>query len=866
MMLKIEKVTTNYLENPLGVDYKKRPLFSWRYESRFHLIQSSYRIMIAERKEDILNGIGMVWDSGNVLSNLSCGVEYTGKSLQPQTVYYGKIQATTTQGTAESEIFFFETAPDEKIWKGLHWVVSSMNAENSSALIRANLSLKNCKIIKARAYVAVLGLFEFYVNGRKTDDVFMNPVVTDTARRLKYCVYDVTEFLQPGANAVGVFIAQGWTDFRRLRWVIDVFYGDNTRERFTTNEAKLWEVPGPVVQCSLYAGEVFDANIAHKYRNWATTKYTIDQRPCFQDWGISLRVEDTLGLVMEPQTLAGMKRVEIISPVSKKVFTEKRSVYTFARHFSGWLRIRVKGKKHAKVIIRYAEVVNEQGELDVTNLRFAKCTDIYILCGQGEEEYAPRFTYRGFCYAEVTVVGQAEILSVQGEFIKTGVAQIGKFHCSNSVLNRLHANILDTEGANQNGTLTDCNQRNERFGWLNDLCSRIYQVVNNYDMSIFLEKILEDITDTMDENGAIADTAPNFFIGSYPCEPAAVCYLLAARFLFERYGNKQVIEHFYPYFCRLVSFFYNMTQDGILYFTKYGDWVPPYANCEKDIRRNIYSQTGAFSTEIMYWYLKEIIRQAKILGKDSDVDDFSRKAEYICKKFNEKFYNQEKGVYGFGSQTENVLPLVLGMVPKNRKADLLRAMVEDIVRLGYHSSCGNIAYRPLFSALIEGGEDELIEKVLVNKEYPGWGYMVEQGAISVWERWEKDIQHLAMQSLSHPMFGSYDIWFYESLGGIRFYEGVCGLSEFMLCPRFVKDIDFVECAMETVHGHIVSNWKRNGDKIIYTFTVPANTVCSLSLDMLPACLPEGIVKENSGYKCVSGSYTLELYGKTEALS
>ena len=861
-MLKIVKVTTNYMENPLGIDCGRRPLFSWQYENCFQLRQKAYRIRISDSLEKISNGEANIWDSGKVSSSLSCGVSYGGP-LEAQKIYYGTIEAETTQGTAQSDVFCFETAPDANIWEGIHWVVSSINAVNSSSLIRANVTLADKKIVRARAYVAVLGFFELYINGKKTDDVFMNPVVTDPSKRMKYCVYDVTDFLHSGANAVGVFLAQGWTDFRRMRWVMDVWYEDGERERITTNEAKLWEVAGPVVHCSLYGGEVYDANIAEKYKNWATTKFALDGRPYFQDWGISLRTEDTLGIVMEPQALVGMKRMEIIAPASKKVFSENRSVYTFDRHFSGWVRIRVKGEKGAKVTIRYAEVIDANGELNVTNLRYARCTDVYILCGQGEEEYAPRFTYRGFCFAEVSVDGKAEILSVMGEYIKTGVKQIGSFKCSDPILNRLHQNILDTEGGNQNGTLTDCNQRNERFGWLNDLCSRIYQVVNNYDMSVFLEKILEDITDTMDEKGAIADTAPNFFIGSRPSEPAAVCYLLAARFLYDRYGNKQVVEQYYPYFCKLVDFFYNMTEDGILYFSRYGDWVPPYVNSEKDIRRNTYAQTGAFSTEIMYWYLTEIMHLAEILGRKSDAVAYAEKAAFVRRKFNEKFYNENTGVYGSGTQTENVLPIVLDMIPQDRKEKLVRAMVNDVIRLGYHSSCGNIAYRPLFTALMEAGEDELIQKILVNKEYPGWGYMVAQGAISVWERWEKDIQHLAMQSLAHPMFGSYDVWFYEGLGGIRLREYCRGISEFVLHPRFNKGIDFVECSLETVHGMISSNWKREDGSVRYSFTVPPNTVCKLYLDMSPKELPDGIVAQQDGYLCGSGSYCIELKYRPE---
>ena len=160
--------------------------------------------------------------------------------------------------------------------------------------------------------------------------------------------------------------------------------------------------------------------------------------------------------------------------------------------------------------------------------------------------------------------------------------------------------------------------------------------------------------------------------------------------------------------------------------------------------------------------------------------------------------------------------------------------------------------------MIEYGDNELAEKILINPEYPGWGFMLSKGAISVWERWELEITHLVMHSYGHPMFGSYDIWFYEGLGGIRLKDSCRGMREFVLKPAFNKDVDFVNCSLKTVNGKIESNWKRDGDSVIYEFTVPSNTNAKLLTDKLIKDLPEGIIKTENGYSCVSGKYTIKL--------
>ena len=355
----IQNLKVNYLSNPLGVDLYTPPIFSWEYSQEFNLKQLSYRIIVSKDEKNLENGVGDVWDSGIVKTDASYGVEYQGDSLEKQTEYFYKVIANTTCGEITSQTGKFETALLQSDWEGVNWIVSSLNTSHSSSYVRVNFRLQDKPVKKARAYVAVLGMFEFYVNGKKTDEYFMNPIISDNNIRLKYLTYDVTPFLNGPANALGIFISQGWTDLKRSRYILDIFYEDGTSERLTSSSSTHWETGGPVIQSTMYEGEVYDANVAEIYKNWSTINYTINGRKCFMDWGVCQRLEDRLNLLMEPQQLAGLKIVDRFAPVSVTVLPNGNKVYYFGRYLSGWVKIRVKGEKNSSVTMRFAEQVGE---------------------------------------------------------------------------------------------------------------------------------------------------------------------------------------------------------------------------------------------------------------------------------------------------------------------------------------------------------------------------------------------------------------------------------------------------------------------------------------------------------------------------
>jgi alpha-L-rhamnosidase len=370
--------------------------------------------------------------------------------------------------------------------------------------------------------------------------------------------------------------------------------------------------------------------------------------------------------------------------------------------------------------------------------------------------------------------------------------------------------------------MTDCPQRDERFGWLNDLGSRLFQTVYNFGMERFFPKFARDITHTQQPDGGIGDTAP-YYTGGRPADPVCVAYLLMGTLSYKYYGNSRVCEEEYNHFKAWVELLLSHSKDYIMDYYYYADWVPPA--CFTDVQTN-----GLYiSTVYLYWHLKALAKAAEISGNTEDMKIYGDHAERAKKAIVDKYFDKEKAIFSTGTQAENSTALWLGLVPGGYEQKVADNIYADVVKHGYHSTCGNIGYRHLFYALSDYGYADAVMKILVNPEYPGWGHMIANGATTVWERWESEMQN-EMHSFDHPMFGSYDAWLYHYLGGIAVDEDAFAADKITIKPYVLDDIDFVECSFETLRGKIVSNWKKEADgSVRYHNEVPAMTTATIEI-------------------------------------
>lgn len=825
-MLKFTKVHVEYEENPVGTD-AERPLFGWQFENAEGEVQTSYRIEVASaafaaeasakptkntakpaEKADL-------WDSGEVLSSTQLGIPYGGKPLSSGQIAYFRVTVKNGAGeTAVSGTGRFETAllsPED--WKG-SWISMPVNFQGGALLLRKELAFPKGEIDRVRCYVAAIGYHELYFNGVKVGDSVLAPAVTDYTKTVEYCVYDPTPYLGE-RNVIGLHVGHGWLGDRKILVQINVRYKDGTTyEDHTCNCNGWWMGRSPIVSDSIYGGEVFDARILDECEGWASPGFE-----CGWDngWLYSFLTPAPGGKLRA----ATQEPIRVVSrtPVKKlKKCPESHIFVDAGRNMAGWLRITATGERGAKMTVRYAEDVKD-GRINRVNLRSAANEDVYIFRGTGEEVYAPRFTYHGFRYAEIETEGKVKILSAVAEAVRSGVRRAGSFVCDDKGVNALHEMAADTEGNNLHSIMTDCPQRDERLGWLNDLSSRIFQTVNNYSMERFFPKIVHDITDTQNEKGEIADTAP-FYTGLRPADPVSVCYLLFALACVRLYGDTRTVRTEYSALKAWTDSLLAKQKDFILNYTYYNDWVAPAAF--DDVRTD-----GVFvSSAYLYWHLRCMAQIAGIAGKTRDKGHYSSLAAQSKRALRAKYYKD--GKFANGTQCENSIALWLGLCPAADRKKLAASVAADIRAHGNHCTCGNQGYRHLFYALGEAGYNDLLTQMLLNPEYPGWGYMLVQGATSVWERWEKEMGS-EMHSFNHPMFGSYDGWLFNVVAGINVAPDAIGADKLVISPRPAARMGKIFARIETLRGTVSVGYtplKKGGR---YEITVPANTSAQIIL-------------------------------------
>ena len=800
-------IKTDYTENPVGIA-SERPRFSWVNDKK----QKYYALKATDAYDN-----ETLWESGKVFSNESVGIGYDGKPLKSRQRVNIELEVGYDDGSKQSGKGFFERGiTDEKEWKGA-WVGTNANFNANSLIVREEFPVKDKKILRARVYLVAIGYHELFINGVKADDRKLAPSQTDYTKRISYITYPVEHLLKAGRNCIAVHIGHGWYGKRIMLAQIYIDYADGeVFEDHTDVDGKWWQTAGCISADGVYQGETYDAVKEKETGKWKEIDGVCprwDNGWLFTFRALKERAE-LVPDVIEPIKVNGAFGVKSVTTLNNG-----EKVYDFGQNLAGWVRLRVCGEKGAKVIMRFAEDLKEDGSINQLNLRSASCTDTYILSGDGTEEYAPSFTYHGFRYMQMKTEGKAEIVSVIAEHVYSSVEEVGSFSCSDKTINKLHDMAVVTEKNNLHSIMTDCPQRDERLMWLNDLSSRIYQNINNVDLSKMLAKCVYDFMDTQTEDGAIADTAP-FIGGTTPADPVCGAMLVFAFNAYRFYGDKKLVEDSYDACRRWVDFLISKSQNYIVGYSYYGDWVMP----EKYIKTRVSSEY--ISSAYVFWQITLLSKLAYICGKEKDAEKYARIAKESAKAINDKFYDEKKGCYENGSQTANAIAVSFGLAKKENVKGLVEKINEDVIKENYHLTCGNQGYKHVLYALAENGYSDTVVKALTNKEYPGWGYMVECGATTVWERWEKEMQ-CEMHSFDHPMFSAYDGVFYNCLAGINVTENAYACSEMEIRPHTDNELEFVRGSIKTIRGAVSSEWTKKDGKVIYNVRIPYGTKAKL---------------------------------------
>ncbi len=872
--LNIQNLRCEYKLNPIGVDIEN-PRLSWVLESNERGVkQSAYQIVVASSMENLINSKVDIWDSKKILSDKSIQIYYEGKTLQSNKKYYWKVTVWDQEEmTHSSEPAFWTTGlfnnSDWKAkWIGLDKAVGEDDPDTpkrklSSRMLRHEFEVEK-KIKSATAFISGLGLFELYINGEKIGDQVLAPGLTEYNKRTFYMTFDVTNNLQSNKNAIGVILGNGryfaprgneptatrTYGFPKVICQVEIQYEDGTTSTVITDESWILTTEGPTRKNNEYDGEFYDARM--ELDGWSESNYND------ADW-MNAELVDRPGELLVSQPNETIKVMEELFPIAVNEIEPGVFIFDMGQNMVGWVELFVKGNKGEKVTLRFAETVNVDGSLFLDNIRGAEVTDTYILKGGEDERWEPKFTYHGFRFVEmIGYPGEPTLSSLKGKVVYDAIDTTGSFTCSNPLINRIYKNAYWGIRGNYRSMPTDCPQRDERQGWLGDRSAECTGESFIFDISKLYNKWVTDMKDAQRESGSIPDVAPSYWpiYSDNTTWPGA--YLFASDMLYNQYGDLKTIERNYPYMQKWIKHMSQFLNNGIMPKDTYGDWCVPPEDLKLIHTGDHLKMTNSqyIGTAYFYYELKLMEKFANLLDKESDAAEYSKVAEEMKIAFNNRFLDKEDIKYSNNSHTANILALAFDLVPTEYRDKIVDNLLQKIMaESNSHVGNGLIGGQWLMRTLTNTGHADVAYTIASQKTYPSWGYMVEQGATTIWELWNGDHGDPGMNSGNHVMLlGDLIIWLYENLAGIKTDPNIPAFKHIVMKPDVLGDLTYVNASYNSIYGEIKSGWKLEKDKFNWDVTIPTNTTATI---YIPTLNKEDVMEGN---KLASNSDGIKFIG------
>lgn len=858
--LHLQNLRCEYRSQPLGID-APQPRLSWQLTSRMRgQRQTAYRILAASTVERLARNQGDLWDSGKVSSSASLHVVYGGRALGSGQRVYWKVCVWDAQDQCSefSEPAWWEMGLLKANDWHADWITRHHSPPKSEAelfadapapLLRKEFAIDK-KIRRARAYVSGLGYYELRLNGKRVGDSVLEPGWTDYSRRVLYSTYDVTPLLRQGANCVGALLGNGWYNPLPLRlWghlnlrehlaigqprfccQIVVEFADGSTQTLGTDTS--WKVSdSPIRRNNVYLGEVYDAR-QEQFR-WDRAGFDA------AGWQPAVLASEPVGQ-WQAQDAPPIRVTRTLRPVR---ITEPKPgvfIFDFGQNFAGWVRLRAQGQAGTRIRMRSGELLYPDGTLNgmtavcgqikqggiayrydgIGAPQTAFQQDEYILRGGSRETYTLRFTFHGFRYVEVVgFPGKPTLQALEGLRLNSDVTPAGSFACSNPLFNRIQQMVLWTQLSNLFSVQSDCPHR-EKFGYGGDIVATSEMAMLNFDMARFYAKAVSDLRDAVRPNGGFTETAPFVGIadeglgaGSGPVEWGTAYPLLLWQ-LYQYYGDRRILETNYDALKRWIALLQSHAQQGILDngISDHESLVP---------KPRALTGTGFYFLNVTLWE-----RIARTLGHDADARQAAEQSRLISQAFQKRFLQAGTGRYDAGTQACQAFALHLNLVPQAEQERTLNVLVRDIQETHQgHLSTGIFGTKFLLHALASRGRADVAYHVVNQRTFPGWGFMLEQGATTLWEHWEFSDNTF---SHNHPMFGSVSEWFYKVLGGIQPDTDAAGFDRIVIRPHPVGDLRWVKASYESVRGRISSEWRKDNNRFVLRVRIPVGTTAHVSI-------------------------------------
>ncbi len=861
-----------YRSEPVGINTLE-PRFSWQTSSlQRGFEQSAYELIVGDDRAAVADGKGNLWRIKRREAR-SLHVPYEGKALKAGSQYYWSVRVYDAAGnvSAWSPVNTFSTglmSPDD--WSGARWIAlevqpdslrivpgqeynklkigDRITAPNKLPQFRREIDIRK-PVKRAMAYVSGLGQFDFFLNGEKVGDNFLDPAWSDYDRIICYVPFDVTDGLQPGANVLGVMLGNGMYNVPRERYYkllmtygypmmilkLDVEYADGSHDVVVSDGA--WKTTSsPVTYSSIFGGEDYDATLEHD--GW--------MKPGYDDssWQPVLFASQR-GELIAPKALPVKVMEEF--PVFKVHKTKYgKWLYDLGQNFSGIPRLTVKGARGQSVQMNTCEWFNRSVDtIQIQGGYRGETRFTYTLRGDDEPEtWQPQFTYHGFRYVLVSGAvpagepnpeGLPEIVDVRGLHIRNSTPETGSFVCSNDLLNKTQRLIGWGIKGNMVSYLTDCPHR-EKLPWLEQLHLMFGSLQYTFNVFSLYEKMLDDMEMAQLPDGLIPDIAPEYavFLDGFRDSPEwGSAFILTPLYLYEYYGDGTMLRKHYEAMGRYVEYLGTKAEDHILSHGL-GDW---FDLGPKMPGRAQLSSLAATATPIYYMDALAMAKGAELLGRNEDVKRWRKLADDIRRSYNEKFFHKEGCYYDRNSQTANAIALCAGLVDPEYRQGVLDNIVKDIRSRGNGLTGGDVGYTYILRALEAGGRSDVIFDMNSRYDVYGYGYMLAQGATALPESW----QVVRNKSQNHFMLGHLMQWLYTHVGGIQRAEGALAYKESVIHPNVVGDLNMARVRFDSPYGEIRSEWSKTTQGFELLAEIPANTTSTI---WVPAAEEDAVYESN----------------------
>jgi alpha-L-rhamnosidase len=712
------------------------------------------------------------------------------------------------------------------------------------------------KIKQARLYITALGLYRAHINGKLVSDEHFAPGWTDYSKRIQYQTYDVTGLTRSGRNAIAVDLAPGWYagnvgslgpnqygTLPYLRAQLEIIYTDDSVERIAT-DGNWKSTPGPIVHSDLVMGEQYDARL--ETPGWTMPGYDDTK------WKAVLvgpEVKAALVAQIDPPVRTDRE----IRPI--KVSRTKAGAYIFdmGQNMVGVVRLRLRGKAGQVVTLRHAEVLNPDGTLYTDNLRTAKATDQYIAKGRGTEVFEPIFTFHGFRYVEISGVGSRP--DVVGRVLRTAMPLTMSLSTDVRMVNRLQENIQWGQRGNFLSVPMDTPARDERLGWTGDIAAFAGTATYNMQTLSFLSKWLTDLRDTQSKEGAFSEIAPTLQGIGVATPGWGDAGVSVPWVLYKRYGDRRVLEQNFDAMERWIAYLERDSHGYLRPGVGYGDWLNVNEETPKDLIATAFFADSACT----------VAKVARVLGKDP------RHYDELCVNIRAAFMRAfvlADGRLKTETQTGYALALTMDLLPDNLREVAAGRLVQLIKGKDWHLATGFLGTPRLLPALSNSGHTDVAYRLLLQTSFPSWGYQIDKGATTMWERWDGirpdgSFQNKAMNSFNHYAYGSVGEWMYENVAGIR--ATAPGFQKFVVKPIPGGSLHAATSRYETAYGQIDVRWSGEGGHFSLSVHVPVNTSAEIWVPANGRRVSGGgarFVRSENGYSIFeagSGSYKLAAY-------